>query len=531
MVRPGYRWKSGKPTREPVVSVLVLEKVKPNELAAKARLPKRLDGVPVDVRPASLAEQIAAWEASGARQPARDAGLALANMAEARGAVMTRPPHQTEGEDMMLRADGASLAVVPYRPPATPLKAIEAEMTILLNSGPDSGWRHLKAFFGRTEKRLVATMYEFNARHIYEALRAALPSPRKLHLVMDWEADGDWDNDEIADLLRADLGNRFQFAWAAVQSDNVTTDSWISHSYHIKVAVRDGKELWLSSGNWKSSSQPEKDPSELTTLAQKRALQSKGNRDWHVIVDNEALAKLFEIYVKHDLKQASAVQRTQTAAVRRRGRPDIWVPLGELAALEVETPQFFPAKQITGRIKVQPLLTPDNFIDYVQPLVESATTRLYLENQALKGGAPGTLLGKLHRTIAAKTRTLEDVKIILRGEYDMAGMFEALQAADADMTKVRFLRGVHTKGIIVDDEAVVVGSHNLTGAGITTNRDASLIIYNQEAIAFYERLFLYDWGRAKPGRARAERNARLATPGEPPPPGFVRVRWSDHVDA
>jgi len=80
-------------------------------------------------------------------------------------------------------------------------------------------------------------------------------------------------------------------------------------------------------------------------------------------------------------------------------------------------------------------------------------------------------------------------------------------------------------------KAVVMGSHNLTGAGIKTNRDASLIIYNQEAIDFFERLFLYDWRRARPGHARLERDARLAVPGEPTPPGFVRVRWSDYVDA
>jgi phosphatidylserine/phosphatidylglycerophosphate/cardiolipin synthase-like enzyme len=408
---------------------------------------------------------------------------------------------------------------------------VDEKMKLVLNSGPDSGWEQLSNFFARTRKRITATMFEFTARHIFDGLVAALPAPRKLDFVMDWEAEGDFSNDEIADKLREELGSRFKFAWAPVQSDNVTTKSWIRSSYHIKVAVRDGGELWLSSGNWKPSSQPEQSPKDLTTSQQRLQLQSRHNRDWHILVENKSLAELFETYVRHDLKQASAVQRTTAAALARR-QPDVWVPLDDLAALDVDEPTFFPAKTISGRVKIQPLLTPDNFIDYILPLVRGAQRRLYLENQALKGGRAGSPHGDLHRAVAEKTRDrqMRDVKIILREEYDMEGMFTQLQAAGADMTKVRFLRGVHTKGIIVDDTAVVIGSHNLTSQGVKENRDASLIVYDKRVMAFYEKLFLYDWGRAKPGRARS-RSPRLAVPGQAPPPGMVRMRWSEFMDA
>jgi phosphatidylserine/phosphatidylglycerophosphate/cardiolipin synthase-like enzyme len=248
-------------------------------------------------------------------------------------------------------------------------------------------------------------------------------------------------------------------------------------------------------------------------------------------VENKSLAELFETYVRHDLKQASTVQRTATRALARR-QPDVWVPLEGLGAPDVDEATFFPAKTIRGRVKIRPLLTPDNFIDHILPLVRGAQHRLYLENQALKGGGVGTPHGDLHRTVADKTRDpkMRDVKVILREEYDMEGMFTQLQAAGADMAKVRFLRGVHTKGIIVDDTAVVIGSHNLTFQGVKENRDASLVVYDKRVIAFYEKLFLYDWNRAKPGRART-RSPRLAVPGEAPPTGMVRMRWSEFMDS
>jgi phosphatidylserine/phosphatidylglycerophosphate/cardiolipin synthase-like enzyme len=63
------------------------------------------------------------------------------------------------------------------------------------------------------------------------------------------------------------------------------------------------------------------------------------------------------------------------------------------------------------------------------------------------------------------------------------------------MDRVRLQHGCHTKGIIIDDLAVVVGSHNWSGDAILEYRDASLIIYDLEAIAYYEKLFSYDWER------------------------------------
>jgi phosphatidylserine/phosphatidylglycerophosphate/cardiolipin synthase-like enzyme len=65
------------------------------------------------------------------------------------------------------------------------------------------------------------------------------------------------------------------------------------------------------------------------------------------------------------------------------------------------------------------------------------------------------------------------------------------------MSKVRMQAGCHTKGIIVDSETVLVGSHNFTNQGAQVNRDASLLIRHKGIAQYYERVFLNHWADIK----------------------------------
>ena len=107
-------------------------------------------------------------------------------------------------------------------------------------------------------------MYDFTAPHVIEAVRsAARPSGRKISLVLQRGQDigkgtkaNDVPEEETITRLAQELKKKFQFAWASVRFKGALFKS----SYHIKVAVRDGKAFWLSSGNWQSSNQPDHDP-------------------------------------------------------------------------------------------------------------------------------------------------------------------------------------------------------------------------------------------------------------------------------
>ena len=69
------------------------------------------------------------------------------------------------------------------------------------------------------------------------------------------------------------------------------------------------------------------------------------------------------------------------------------------------------------------------------------------------------------------------------------------------------------------------GSHNWSNEGVKTNRDASLIFFDQEIAQYLGEVYEYDWERlatAKPTPA-----ARPASPsGRRAPAGFQRVPFS-----
>ena len=93
---------------------------------------------------------------------------------------------------------------------------------------------------------------------------------------------------------------------------------------------------------------------------------------------------------------------------------------------------------------------------------------------------------------------------------------------------MRFQKKCHTKGIVVDSERAVVGSHNWTNQGALVNRDASLIFYDREIAEYYKALFEFDWNNLAKARVDEELiPLELVQPGEEVPAGMVKMSLAD----
>ncbi len=210
----------------------------------------------------------------------------------------------------------------------------------------------------------------------------------------------------------------------------------------------------------------------------------------------------------------------------------VLVPAGlQVDALEAaQKPRYFAPLVGNREIDVQPILTPDNYIDVVVPFIESARRSVYFQNQSFNASVIGGQYAKLLDALLARQEEGLDVRIIFRSfGPDDRDVITAAKDYGFDTKKIRKQRNCHTKGIIVDSEAVLMGSHNWTTAGTGFNRDASLIFYDREIARFYEELFLYDWGRIGPAIIdESVPPPILARPGEDvkPPPGYVAVPLS-----
>ncbi len=497
-VEPGYRFKDGWITDERCVVVSVKQKLKPDDLKAAGLtpLPSEILGVPVNIAVAAIADS---------------------------------------QSHAMLEAPRAHVSN--YRPrPDLPLNEVEDAMTVIAHASPDAGWPILQTFLGRTAKRLTVGMYEFTAPHIVDAMKSAIgPAPHRLSLVLqnrDEQLSGTTANDlKEADTVQAltdTIGGRLSFAWASVAGPNRLFDT----SYHIKLAVRDGEEFWLSSGSWRSSNQPPFDP--IKDGDQSPPLIQQYDRDWHVVVSHAGLSDLFEKHLLRDETEAAALQEAVPAAPE----PQVWVPEDFFRATEEElaTPPSYRAPLVVNRrIKVQPLLTPDNYGDHVVTLIQSANHTLYFQNQSLgvaKKGDNGPVFEKLLQALLEKQQDSNvDVRIIFRRFGDPRKNLTLLKdfGFDTSQTRIRVQTNCHTKGIIVDGEKVLIGSQNWTNSGTAFNRDASLIFFDPEIAQYFQDRFLYDWNRVANNQINENLPAvELVKPDEAVRrPGRVPMPWSE----
>lgn len=501
-VRAGYRFRDGWITDEEVIVIELRAKRSPEELAEAAErpLPASFLGVGVDVRTAPLADQLAAL------------GIELP-LLEARA----KPGQYRE-------------------PPTFALQRVNAQMKAIFHVSPDSGFPNLKAFLGRVRRSLTATIYEWEPNHISDALATAIGGENGRTLKMVTQRKG---TRGAVDALKVKLGDKFEHVWASAGAGGI-----VPSAYHIKVASRDGEEVWLSSGNWKDSNQADIDPAgEHSTDPQ--ALQ-RHNREWHAVIAQPDLARIFERYIDWDFVEAKRLPIAEAIDVEL---PDLFVP--ETAFFEEprqRTVKYFEPLTIDRQLDVMPLLSPDRdtrgnrlFLKHATELIASAETSILLQNQSFNMLAENVdEFDTFFATLRDQQREGRDVRIIFRDGREFGAeagrkqqpLLERLKTFGFDMKNVKLQLRCHTKGIVVDGKAVLFGSHNLTNQGALYNRDASLIINDAEVAQYFAQIFEYDWRNL--AHQRAEEvigGVRIARSGEPKPAGFRRVSRSELADA
>jgi hypothetical protein len=505
-VRPGYKIKNGWITPEEAIVVTVNKKK--DDVPAGQLIDKKIGNYPTDIRQANTWQKLRrkSTESYGTFMASQQPQYAQPDFPYERDAqtgqlLQSSKPHPKVAAHYVK-------PTVPYAPPGNAtLAPVTDKMSITLCASPDAGWLELSQFLQGIGNQLTVGMYDFTSAHVLAAVQSALSGKQKLSLVLDHPPlnhTADQSDERTEAILAKQLNNRQQFAWAAEAKDPMVKAAIFPNAYHIKVAVKDGKIFWLSSGNWNNSNQPAIDPfaanANKTKIGQ---IAKKSDRDWHAIVEHAGLAATFEAYLKNDLAQASKLQAGEQG-------------IKAAAALPKETKASSPEKPIAGTISpaqyfkpfrieneqvtIQPVLTPDagvgNYVSNFLKLINAATKKLYIQTQYIhpadESKYPG--LQALIEAVKGRIQARVDVRIIL-SQYEATGPWlEKLQSAGINASKfVRIQNGVHNKGFIIDSKVIALGSQNWSGDGVERNRDASLIICHAGAATYFEKIFLYDW--------------------------------------
>ncbi|MCC6316404.1 MAG: hypothetical protein IT361_01840 [Gemmatimonadaceae bacterium] len=524
-VRPGIEISGHRLTGRPSIVATVMRKS--DKLPVSKRLPDQVEGLPVDVREASPMQRLRQ------RDPAKHA--LMRSYSRSVDAEHDYPYERDVKTGKLVAAQHppvhaalahqASKPEIAYTPASAPLRAVSRRMTLLVCASPDAGFTVLQRFLVATRQRLTVGMYDFTSARLLDTVTSTLRGGRKQltmvldHPILDPVAN-QTDEDTIAAIHKASGSART--AWALSRPDPRATKWIFPYAYHIKVAVRDGAACWLSSGNWNVSNQPD--------LASKKTIDgslASADRDWHVVMMDPGMARLFEAYLQHDFEVASAAQAPRNAAVQHSITVATKALRKEQAAARAKPVVTTSKVPFTlGRprtftnvpLRLQPLLTPDHgkqtsmYVENVLALIRSAKKTLYVQmqyiNPSLKPEDKDFML-----LIAGLRQALErhvDVRIICSQyqEPHLEAMY--LQGLSGVL---RIQQRVHNKGIVVDSRTVMVSSQNWSAAGTLRNRDAGVIIEHAGIARYFEAIFLQDWAsRSEPASVHETAPSGRTTP-------------------
>jgi len=491
VVRPGWLFTNGWLQRKRAIVVIV----DPDQFAVvRAALPSDLKGVSVDVRPAN------SLQALRHNNPPRYAALAAGprqeyEVPEFPGEIRFAAEGAIPMPDLLAAAKVKKTKLDYERPENVSLDEFTENMELTLNISPDAGWQVLRDFLEDAPGDLVAGMYDFTAPHIEKALLKGLGTSKKFTLTMDHPPGKDT-REQTIDKTESDLtvlGGHMSFAWALENMDKMVNAFIYPSAYHIKVVVRNDDVMWLSSGNFNTTNQPEID---LSDHAGAVATAKESDRDWHVVAKSVKLSAIFRAYLKKDNEDAL---KHQLAGAGATGAAHVEMVPSELLVMEAARPKapttFFMPKKISGDMRVRPLLTPFDYQGPILELIQKAENSFWMQTQYIKiSGKQGDEdHDALIAAVAERAKAGVDVKLIT-SEFQTTDLIEKLMDAGIDPSLLRIQPHVHNKGMVVDSRHVVISSQNWSSAGTLRNRDAGIILFdNVEAAKYFEEIFLHDW--------------------------------------
>jgi phosphatidylserine/phosphatidylglycerophosphate/cardiolipin synthase-like enzyme len=325
-------------------------------------------------------------------------------------------------------------------------------------------------------------VYQLSEARLVQALIDAQGRGVDVTVVLDAGSPGFWSD--------YDMLNQYGMASELVKA-GVTTywfgDGGVEpYAYiHSKVAVRDGSSVWISSGNWKSPSMP--------------APGVRGNVDWGVLIHNVELAGIVLGQMAFDEEPL----RQHITPASASDEPNGWVMPTESAVDGVRS------TPITATVSGELLTCPDNCIEGLVELIDSAEDELLLSLQYLDmDWSWGWGDNPIFTALRQSAENGVSVRLIINGAYldqdvqDVVDTFNEVWNSSDGLDVAAIVMGeddnvtkLHNKGLIIDQETVLVSSINWGNSAVNRNREMGLIMTSSEVATPYLHAWYEDWNR------------------------------------
>ena len=237
--------------------------------------------------------------------------------------------------------------------------------------------------------------------------------------------------------------------------------------YHAKYCIIDNRSLIIGSANFDQNGYP----------------KGKGNREWLVIVRNSSVARFFYRLFKMDISMPD-VYMVNISTRDEHNKP--------LASEDRFLPRIEPL-EIKDNVTILPIISPDNSEKVLVEILRKAKRSIYIEQMIFDPYD----ISRLTRELINASRRGVDVKIIANSRYAEKEKLSVLRDYGIEVKLIDpedlDLKNIHVKGIIVDNSTVVISSINLDHSSVYRNREAGLVIENQELARYFAKAFFLDW--------------------------------------
>ena len=355
--------------------------------------------------------------------------------------------------------------VTSFTPSAIPWTTYSKNMNVTTFVAPDGSRDQLWHFLNGAQQSIYVEIFGINNPYIVDLIHqihAAKPS-LVMKFLIGWNS----------------LGYLDQNKWVANDLTNLGlpvkwTKSTDFDQAHQKYIIIDNKTTIVQSGNWAKTSFPESG--------------KISNREWNIAMTDVDVTAAYRAVFDYDWgrgKTYSVADGTGSALSYSESGSSYPRP-------------FATAGTFSGQMNVTPIFSPDTSLQGILYCINRAQVTLDVQipyfTDVNDGGQVDQVINAI---LAAKARGVT-IRIITDETKDFENISDICVANGIAIgwQDTTYFTAEHNKGIIVDGELVLVCSINFSDESIANNREAGVIIENNNVVQWYQAVFDYDWSIA-----------------------------------
>jgi phosphatidylserine/phosphatidylglycerophosphate/cardiolipin synthase-like enzyme len=365
---------------------------------------------------------------------------------------------------------------------AFPYLLLNCSGTITTFVSPDCSFETIVQELRNATESIYFNIYEFTDPFLCNELVNALHRNVSLKVFLEGAPIGGIDDREIF-IVNKITNNGGDVRFIVNDPEKNVYDRY--RFDHAKYLIIDNHTVIVESCNWVKTGIP-KDP-------------SFGNREWGIIVRNQEVAQYF-IQVFNDDWNPMRADSYSFDDMNLSLPPEFY--MSETIYAGRYRPTFYP-QTVQEKFRAIPVFSPDTSQEAIMEMIDSAQENIYIQQLYIyrdwKNGRSPFVEQLVH-----KAQEGIEVKVILNYnpsfEPTNIKQNETREYLEKNGVKVKFLytnwsyfTNLHNKGMIVDNTSVLISSINWNENSVRSNREAGVIIINEQVATYYSEVFFFDW--------------------------------------